>query len=152
MLPSAQNPPLWKRVMWKLRRSSFFYLYYLFARWLPVGNEPFGWAGTWLRRLCANELFAECGKSVTVERRAWFRSGYGVSIGNNSNIGINANINGFVHIGNDVLMGLMSSLCPETKCLAILPFLLVSKDTPSISLLSSATMFGLEPGSLYYPE
>lgn len=94
-----------RRVTWQIRRAFFFYLYYAFARWLPVGNEPFGWSGRRLRALCGRELFYRCGTSVLIERKAWFRSGYGVSIGDRSNIGINANINGQVEIGEDVLMG-----------------------------------------------
>lgn len=92
-------------MFWRVNRAFYFYLFYAFARWLPVGNEPLGWMGTWLRRVCARELFYKCGSSVLVERGVWFRTGYGVCLGDRSNIGINANINGEVEIGDDVLMG-----------------------------------------------
>lgn len=94
-----------RKLYWWTYKKFFVYLYYLFARYLPVAIADFGWLGISLRRLCAKKLFAYCGDNVIVERGAWFRTGGTLSVGDNSNIGINANINGFVSIGKDVLMG-----------------------------------------------
>jgi len=50
-------------------------------------------------------MFRKCGKNVNVERGAWF--GYNLEIGDNSGIGVNAQLYtaGGIVIGDNVMMG-----------------------------------------------
>ena len=50
-------------------------------------------------------LFDCCGLNINIERGADFGSGKGISIGNNSGLGINCKVRGPLVIGNDVMMG-----------------------------------------------
>lgn len=80
-------------------------LYYCFAKWLPPSYLPAcGWA-KWMRYQVCRHMFSRCGKNVTVERKATFRSGREITIGDNSGIGENCRLSGPVHIGSDVMMG-----------------------------------------------
>ncbi len=83
----------------------FCFLYYGFAQWLPESYLIFGGASKEIRYFICKHLFTKCGKSVNVERCAFFYSGKNITIGDNSGIGINAKIMGTVNIGNDVMMG-----------------------------------------------
>jgi len=81
-------------------------LYFAFARYLPVSysrlslglSKPF-------RALLCRYMFRKCGKNVNVERGAWF--GYNLEIGDNSGIGVNAQLYtaGGIVIGDNVMMG-----------------------------------------------
>lgn len=78
-------------------------VYHLFAKRLPVSYSIWGGAlGTFFRRKCAKAMLTSCGEKVNIEKGAEFSSQ--CTIGNNSGIGINAQL-GIVHIGNDVLIG-----------------------------------------------
>jgi len=50
-------------------------------------------------------MFASCGKNVNVESMAAFHSGKQIRIGDNSAIGVRANLSGRITIGRDVMMG-----------------------------------------------
>lgn len=56
---------------------------------MPSSYSPF--FGSTFRRLrswCCSHIFQECGKNVNIERKAYFGTGKGVIIGDNSGIGI----------------------------------------------------------------
>lgn len=74
--------------------------YYGFAQFLP---ECLG--GKVIRRICAKMIFKKCGTNVNVKRRACFGSGRNIEIGNNSDIGLYAQIPSNTIIGNDVMIG-----------------------------------------------
>lgn len=76
---------------------------YLFASHLP---ESFFWINVGqkqIRALCGKLILTKCGKRVNIEKGAEFPSS--VELGDYSGIGIRAQINGKVIIGNDVMMG-----------------------------------------------
>lgn len=50
-------------------------------------------------------MLDDCGQDVNVEHGAWFGSGKGVSLGDRSDIGMDALVIGPVQIGADVMMG-----------------------------------------------
>ena len=89
----------------RLKRLFFLILYYGLARYLPASNVPWSFGSGKLRRLCARNLFKECGKNINIERGAYFGSGRFIEIGNNSGIGINCHVPNDIIIGNDVMMG-----------------------------------------------
>lgn len=89
-----------KKVMRKKIAAVF---YYAFARHLPLSYSKFGGkTGTFFRRKCVKAMLSSCGEMVNVEKGASFS--LKSTIGNNSGIGVNANL-GIAHIGNNVLMG-----------------------------------------------
>ena len=49
--------------------------------------------------------FDKCGKNVNIERCADFGTGRGITIGENSGLGIECCVRGPLEIGNDVMMG-----------------------------------------------
>lgn len=81
-------------------------LYYIVLKNLPATDNSYkislvvrkfrGWGG---------RLFDACGKNVNIERGADFGTGRGITIGNNSGLGINCKIRGPIDIGNNVMMG-----------------------------------------------
>lgn len=78
-------------------------LLYLWATHLP---ESFFWINIGqkqIRAFCGKLILAKCGKQVNIEKGAAFSSS--VELGDRSGIGIRAQLNGKVIIGNDVMMG-----------------------------------------------
>lgn len=76
---------------------------YLFASHLP---ESFFWINfgqKQIRAFCGKLILSKCGKDVNIEKGANFPSS--VELGDNSGIGIRAQINGKVIIGKNVMMG-----------------------------------------------
>ena len=80
-------------------------LYYAFARHLPSSIAPLGGVYKSIRYWLCKHIFLRCGKNVNVEHGAWFGTGVGIQIGDNSGIGIDAHILYNTIIGNDVMMG-----------------------------------------------
>jgi maltose O-acetyltransferase len=92
--------------MKKIARLIASVLYFGFARYLPVSYSPLSLGLTKpLRGMLCRFMFKKCGKNINVERGAWF--GYNIEIGDNSGIGVNAELNtkGGIFIGNNVMMG-----------------------------------------------
>lgn len=84
------------------------FLYYSFARYFPQyllnGHEC-----RLLRGSICSWIFDECGKNINIKKGAFFGTGKGIRIGNNSDIGLNAYIagingGGVLVIGDDVMM------------------------------------------------
>ncbi len=81
--------------------------YYCFARYLPASNNGHLWAKPCrkVRYYCTKSLFDSCGTNVNIEKNADFGTGEGISIGNNSGIGVNCQVRGPLTIGDNVMMG-----------------------------------------------
>jgi maltose O-acetyltransferase len=80
------------------------FLYIFIFKHLPATNNQYL---TWpkiLRYLACKRLFDHCGKNVNVERGADFGTGKGISIGNNSGLGLNCHVRGPLIIGDNVMM------------------------------------------------
>ena len=76
---------------------------YLFASHLP---ESFFWINIGqkqIRAFCGKLILSKCGRNVNIEKGANFPSS--AELGDNSDIGIRAQLNGKVIIGNNVMMG-----------------------------------------------
>lgn len=80
-------------------------IYYAFARYLPSSIAPLGGVYKAIRYRLCKRIFLHCGKNVNIEHGAWFGTGFGIQIGDNSGIGIDAHIHNNTIIGNDVMMG-----------------------------------------------
>lgn len=88
------------------RRLLALALYYGFAQFLPNSSFPvLGPICKWFRSFLGKNIFLSCGKNVNIERRAFFGSGRGIVIGDNSGIGAHCVIPSDTIIGNDVMMG-----------------------------------------------
>lgn len=70
---------------------------------MPLSNARFNFGAKKLRYFFAKNIIKSCGKNVNFEKGATF--GYALSIGDNSGVGVNCELNGEIEIGNDVLMG-----------------------------------------------
>ncbi len=64
--------------------------------WINIGQKE-------IRAFCGKLILTKCGKNVNIEKGAAFPSS--VELGDNSGIGIRAQINGKVMIGKNVMMG-----------------------------------------------
>jgi maltose O-acetyltransferase len=93
-------------ILAKIKRSVLCALYYGFARRLPVHYLPGGKFGKFLRYQICKRLFKKCGKNANIESMAHFNTGRDVSLGEDSDIGVNCRIYGDVIIGNHVMMGI----------------------------------------------
>lgn len=81
-------------------------LYYGLLRYLPASTVPvLGKISRKLRYLCCKNIFKYCGTNVNVERMAFFGSGIGIQIGNNSGIGKQCVVPSNIIIGENVMMG-----------------------------------------------
>ncbi|MBQ8426737.1 MAG: acyltransferase [Clostridia bacterium] len=87
--------------MWTFRKKVAWVLYKITASWLPISRRSR--FAKKLRAHWAKKIAKSFGKNVNIERGAIFTPG--LSIGNNSGVGVNCEINGEVVIGNDVMMG-----------------------------------------------
>lgn len=90
--------------MKKFIRAFGYGLYYFFARHLPCSGLPYSLGSKAIRGFCAKCMLDNCGKNVNIEHGAFFASGMGISIGDNSGIGLNCRVAGPLSIGDDVMM------------------------------------------------
>lgn len=86
-------------------KKLFLLLYYTLAQFLPSStNSYFAWCRS-LRRFCVKRCLDRCGQNVNIERKADFGTGEGISIGDNSGLGVNCSVRGPLEIGDNVMMG-----------------------------------------------
>lgn len=81
-------------------------LYTIIGKHLPVAHcfiKPIGLFSKKFRELCGKMILRECGKNVNIYPKAEFSSS--VTLGDNSDIGYAARINGTCIIEKDVIMG-----------------------------------------------
>lgn len=78
-------------------------IYNLIAKHMPVSYSSIKIGQKQLRAFCGRTILKKCGKNVNIEKGAVFSSR--IEIGNNSGIGVGAELGGKVIIGNDVMMG-----------------------------------------------
>ena len=87
-----------------VKRAFGYALYYFAARHLPCSGLPYSLGAKSIRKLCAKLMFEKCGKNVNIEHGAFFASGKGIEIGDNSGIGLNCRVAGPLVMGDDVMM------------------------------------------------
>lgn len=87
----------------RIRKIIGWVLYYTIAKKLPGSYSYFSFGSKKIRAFCGKLILAKCGKGVNIERNAIFSSR--IEIGDNSGIGINADITGKTIIGKNVMMG-----------------------------------------------
>lgn len=75
--------------------------YICFGKYLPVSYHMK--SAKKIRVFFARKILKKAGKNINIERGAVFNGN--CILGNNSNIGVNCELNGAVEIGNDVMMG-----------------------------------------------
>lgn len=91
--------------MKKIKFAVCYFLYYLFARHLPCSDLPYSLGSKQIRRAVCKGMLDSCGSNVNIEHGAFFASGRGIKIGDNSGLGLNCRVSGPLEIGNDVMMG-----------------------------------------------
>lgn len=80
-------------------------LYYAFFQFWPMSPFPLYSMGYWMRYFLLRHLLRYCGSNVVVKSKAYVGDGSRISIGNNSQLGMNCRLNGDIEIGDNVLMG-----------------------------------------------
>lgn len=85
-----------KRILGKI-------LYYSIGIKMPISYSKLSFGSRKLRGFCGKLMLDYCGADVNIEKGALF--GYHVSLGDNSGIGIRAQIEDDVTIGKNVMMG-----------------------------------------------
>ncbi len=86
----------------------YFWLFcYLIFKGLPTrdGNTGFSRLIRRIRAYIASHLLDKCGKHTNIKKGADFGMGYGIELGDNSDLGLNCKVNGPLKIGNNVMMG-----------------------------------------------
>lgn len=78
-------------------------IYYLLGKHMPLSDSRISMGSKKVRAFCGKLILDHCGKNVNIEKGAHFSQN--VSLGDNSGIGVNAQIAPCVTIGNDVMMG-----------------------------------------------
>lgn len=87
--------------MWTLSKKMSYVLYSIFAKWLPESSHST--LAKKLRLFFAKRIISQMGTDVNIERGAIFSPS--IKIGNNSGIGVRAEVYGPVTIGEAVMMG-----------------------------------------------
>lgn len=88
-----------------IKKYFFLLLYYGLFRKLPKSSVPFfGNISKYLRYTCCKHIFLYCGKSVNIDRNAYFGNGLNVQIGDYSGIGYNCIVPNNIIIGKYVMM------------------------------------------------
>ena len=90
-----------ENIMWNTKTKILYVLYSIFAAWLPESRRMK--IGYKLRYFFGKRIVSYCGRNVNFEKNSYFTPL--LSIGDNSGIGVNCEVNGEVSIGNDVMMG-----------------------------------------------
>ena len=82
-------------------------LYYSILQHLPATDNllPCRSIIRRMRSSVGGAIFDRVGKNINIEKGADFGTGKGISIGLNSNLGINCKVRGPLEIGEDVMMG-----------------------------------------------
>lgn len=88
-----------------LRRAVAAAAYLGLARHLPWSWRPLGGPSRRLRAALAARMLDGCGREVNIEHGAWFGTGRGVSVGDYSDIGVDALVMGPLEVGANVMMG-----------------------------------------------
>lgn len=88
-----------------MRKAILLLLYYGIGQWLPQSSSSvFKWCKLVRARLCRG-MFDSCGANINIEHKANFGNGTGISVGNNSGLGVRCFVRGPLVIGDDVMMG-----------------------------------------------
>lgn len=86
-------------------RTILLVLYHLLLKRLPMQPMPgFGFY-YWLRRQAAERLLKKCGKRVVVKTNCYFGDGSKLEVGDDSQLGLNAQLLGPIKLGNHIMMG-----------------------------------------------
>ncbi len=80
-------------------------LYYLVGKHLPKSQGKLGAISQAIRYFLCKYIFDQIGAQVNIEKNVFFGSGRDISIGEQSGIGVNAWVQGPLHIGKYVMMG-----------------------------------------------
>lgn len=90
-----------------MKRIICLIIYKLFLIWLPSTDNSLKILIPIrkVRSLIAGGCFDSRGKNINVERCADFGTGKGITIGDNSGLGIHCKVRGPLEIGRDVMMG-----------------------------------------------
>ncbi len=78
--------------------------YYWFAKNLPIGSYPFGRISNLIRGFLVKPLLRKSGKKINIHHGADFSTGNTISVGNNSDLGIDSWIRADLTIGDNVMM------------------------------------------------
>ncbi len=91
-----------KRILKIFMKKITYYLYKHFASNLPISYSRFGKISKKIRYFLGSRIIKKCGSKVNFEKGATF--GYDLEIGDNSGIGINAQLSLGIKIGSNVMM------------------------------------------------
>ena len=89
--------------MRKIKKAIGLLIYHLLGKHMPPSYSALNLGQRRIRALCGKLILNKCGKNVNIEKGAIFSSR--IELGDNSGIGIDANISGKCIIGNNVMMG-----------------------------------------------
>ena len=85
-------------------------IYYALLQRFPMQPMPGYKIGYKLRYWCVKHLLRRCGTDVIVKYHCYFGNGLRLSVGNRSQLGSNARLNGDITIGNDFFWGVPARL------------------------------------------
>ena len=80
-------------------------LYYVFLSRIPMQPFPGFGVGYKTRRWVTKRLLRHCGQRIVVKNRCYFGDGSRLSVGNDSQLGQNARLQGDITVGDDCVMG-----------------------------------------------
>lgn len=91
-------------VLSSIKRSIFWFAYYILARHLAGNYKPYAYGSKWIRSFLCKPLFNSFGNSVDIGCKVEFFNIRNSEIGDHSGIGSHSSI-GLVKIGKYVMMG-----------------------------------------------
>lgn len=97
-------------------------IYYIFLQHIPMQPMPGFKLGYKLRYWAVRKILRSCGKDVIIKDHCYFGNGSKLTVGNRSQLGQHARLNGDITIGDDCVMGpdvVMMATSHEFKSLEI---------------------------------
>jgi maltose O-acetyltransferase len=108
------------------------FVYYAFLQYLPMQPMPGFKFYYKIRYWVVKHLLAECGIDVIVKNKCYFGNGSKLKVGNYSQMGQNARLNGPITLGNYIMMGPDVVMMAITHDVSDLAKLMLDPTNPSI--------------------
>lgn len=80
-------------------------LYYGIAKKMPESDSRISFGAKGFRAMLCKGIFESVGEGINIEKNVFFGKGVDITIGDKSGLGLNARVQGPLHIGKDVMMG-----------------------------------------------
>ena len=113
-------------------KAFLIFLYYAFAKHLPMQPLPGYKLYYWIRYQIVKRIIKACGVKVVVKNNCYFGNGKKLSVGDHTQLGQNSRLSGPITIGKYVMMGPNINIMAVTHDVSDLSKPLIDHSNPSL--------------------